>query len=218
MEEYRTKLGKMFLADCLHFLTNSDERIDLIITDPPYGVNVDYEGSFDDTYENWCDLMMQWLPLAISRTSNGVIFPPGGLEQEIFLLKNFDAPKWRLCWYKGAQSQRSPVGFKHFELLYVYGNTQSQTGDFFHANPSVVLDKIKSRHPVPKPLKFFEWLITKFSTEDDIVCDPFLGSGQFAVACEGLQRKWIGIEKNADFYETCKDQVKIFNTFDSIFG
>ena len=216
MEQYNTKLGKMFLADSIEFLANSDEKIDVIITDPPYGINIDYEGTFDDTFENWCQLMHEWLPLAISRTTKGVIFPPGGLEQEIYLLKNFDAPKWRLCWYKGSQEQRSPVGFKHYEQVFIYGDSKSQCGDYFYASPGVFLRRLK--HPCPKPLKFFEWLISKFSTEDDVVCDPFLGSGQLAVACEGLNRKWIGIEKNAGFFEICKDQVKIFNTFNSIFN
>ena len=221
MDRFKTGLGKLYNGDCIEYLKQTYDHIDAIITDPPYGVNIDYGlPDYDDSLYKWKMLMLNWLPLALSK-SRTVVFP-GGFDQEVFLLRapiivhgKTVRPKWRICWYKGAQSQRSPIGFKHFELLFVYGEPKCQTPDFFFANPGKVDKRIN--HPVPKPLAFYEWLISAFTKEGDVVCDPFSGSGQFALVCEKLGRKWIGVEKNPEFYKSSINRLKVFNTFDSLF-
>ena len=47
-----------------------------------------------------------------------------------------------------------------------------------------------------KPLECFTFLIQKLSSQDDIVLDPFLGSGLIAKECLDLQRRFIGIDIN----------------------
>ncbi len=49
-------------------------------------------------------------------------------------------------------------------------------------------------HPTVKPLQLMHYLITLGSREEDIVLDPFIGSGTTALACQQLNRKWIGFE------------------------
>ena len=46
-------------------------------------------------------------------------------------------------------------------------------------------------HPTQKPLKLFEYLIKVSSNENDIVCDPCVGSGTTALACKKLNRNYI---------------------------
>lgn len=62
----------------------------------------------------------------------------------------------------------------------------------------------KNHHPTVKPVKLFKYLITLGSRENDVVLDPFIGSGTTALACNELNRKWIGIEKNPEYIEICK--------------
>ncbi len=50
------------------------------------------------------------------------------------------------------------------------------------------------QHPTQKPLKLIEKLIHTHSNENDLVLDPFIGSGTTAVACKKLKRNYIGIE------------------------
>jgi len=59
----------------------------------------------------------------------------------------------------------------------------------------------KNFHPTCKPIKLMSWLITLGSRENDIILDPFLGSGTTAVSCEMLNRKWIGIDKEEEYYK-----------------
>jgi DNA modification methylase len=59
----------------------------------------------------------------------------------------------------------------------------------------------KTEHPTEKPLSLIEKFILTSSNEDDIVLDPFLGSGTTAVACKKLGRKFIGIEKEQKYVD-----------------
>ena len=56
-------------------------------------------------------------------------------------------------------------------------------------------------HPTVKPVELFKYLISMGSRPNDIILDPFMGSGTTAIACEKLARNWVGIEIN---YEYCK--------------
>ncbi len=143
----------IYHGNCLEIMPDL-EKVDLVLTDPPYGVGIEY-GEYQDTFENWKNLTSSWLPVAIKKSEKGVLFTPGGFEQEMFLYQ-WLIPKWRICWYKGAQSQRSPVGFKHWENVFVYGDTKSQCPDYFRANASST--EKWNDHPVPKQSELFAWL------------------------------------------------------------
>lgn len=59
----------------------------------------------------------------------------------------------------------------------------------------------KRTHEAQKPLDLIEYLIKLATREDQIVLDPFMGSGTTAVAAINVNRKFIGFEINQDFYE-----------------
>jgi len=54
---------------------------------------------------------------------------------------------------------------------------------------------IDNSHPTVKPLDLMEWLIKMVSREGQIILDPFCGSGTTCKAAKGLNREFIGIEK-----------------------
>lgn len=56
-----------------------------------------------------------------------------------------------------------------------------------------------NNHPTVKPLKLMSYLITLGSRPGDVVLDPFLGSGTTALAAKQLGRKYIGIEREAEY-------------------
>lgn len=59
----------------------------------------------------------------------------------------------------------------------------------------------KNGHPCPRNLKHVLWQMHWWSDDDDIVCDPFLGSGTSARAAKDLGRKFIGIEIEEKYCE-----------------
>jgi len=74
-------------------------------------------------------------------------------------------------------------------------------------NPENKSAWVKNNHPTVKPIKLFKYLITLGSRENNIVLDPFMGSGTTAIACEQINRKWIGIEINKEYCEIIEARV-----------
>ena len=62
-------------------------------------------------------------------------------------------------------------------------------------------------HSAAFPRKLPEWFIKLFSKEDDVVLDPFVGSGTTCLAAQMLNRKYIGIEVNKDYYNLAKKNI-----------
>ena len=74
-------------------------------------------------------------------------------------------------------------------------------------NPYGRWNKIKNIHPTVKPLTLMSYLVTLGSRKGDVVLDPFMGSGTTPLACVSLERKYIGIDNEQDYYEIAKARV-----------
>ena len=66
----------------------------------------------------------------------------------------------------------------------------------------------KTGHPAPFPEKLAEDHIISWSNECDIILDPFMGSGTVGVACKNLNRDFIGIEKEKEYYKIATKRIK----------
>ena len=62
-------------------------------------------------------------------------------------------------------------------------------------------------HPTVKPLTLMNYLVTLGSRKGDMVLDPFMGSGTTPLACISLERKYIGIDNEEEYYEIAKARV-----------
>lgn len=68
--------------------------------------------------------------------------------------------------------------------------------------------KEKVNHPTQKPIKLIERCISLVTNENDTVLDFTMGSGTTCVAAQNLNRKFIGIELDKDYYEIAKNRIK----------
>lgn len=75
-----------------------------------------------------------------------------------------------------------------------------QPGDVLQFN--VVPNRIGKVHPTQKPVELMNWLVTTYSNEGDTVLDNTMGSGTTGVACKLLNRHFIGIELDKNYYNT----------------
>jgi site-specific DNA-methyltransferase (adenine-specific) len=66
-----------------------------------------------------------------------------------------------------------------------------------------------NNHPTVKPIKLMSYLVALGSRRDDIVLDPFMGSGTTCVAAKMSGRKYIGIELNKDYYAIAEKRIDI---------
>ena len=62
-------------------------------------------------------------------------------------------------------------------------------------------------HPTQKPIELLEYLIKTYTNEGEIVLDFTMGSGSTGVACKNLNRKFIGIELNEEYYNISNKRI-----------
>ena len=62
-----------------------------------------------------------------------------------------------------------------------------------------------------KDLRVIEYLVKTLTNEGDLVLDCFMGSGTTGVACKKLERDFIGIEINKDYFEIAKNRIKMLD-------
>jgi site-specific DNA-methyltransferase (adenine-specific) len=194
----------LYLGDCLEYMKSMpDKSVDAVITDPPYGVGIEYSDLFDDT-PDYARNLMSALVIEGQRIAKVVLFPSGKFENELWLMQNFP-PIWRMCWYKGAQSTASAIGFSDWEMIMVYG---SDVFRYAHDYMAVRTRPADNGHPCPKDIHWATWLINKFTDEGNTIFDPFMGSGTTGVACMQLGRNFIGCEIDPDYYAIAEKHIK----------
>lgn len=66
----------------------------------------------------------------------------------------------------------------------------------------------KRLHPTQKPVKLLKYLIHTFSNENDIVLDFTMGSGSTGVACQELNRDFIGVELDETYFNIAENRLK----------
>jgi site-specific DNA-methyltransferase (adenine-specific) len=69
-------------------------------------------------------------------------------------------------------------------------------------------DNGRAAHPTQKPEKLLELIILASSKINDVVLDPFFGTGTTGKVAEKLNRRWIGIEKNKIYIEIARERLK----------
>ena len=63
-------------------------------------------------------------------------------------------------------------------------------------------------HPTQKPVALLEYLIKTYTLENETILDNTMGSGSTGVACKNINRKFIGIEKDLDYFNIAKKRIK----------
>ena len=196
--------GKIYNGDSIELMKSMpDKSVDLILTDPPYGVNLGYD-VYDDTEENWYKLMNQFIPEA-QRVSTMTIFPACNIGRLGWYYKNY-IPLWVVVWYKGSVGCTAALGFNDWEAMLVYGKNKGVCmHDYVHIQPDEKMGKYG--HPCPKPLGWAKWFIERTTEEGMVVFDPFAGSGTTAVASNLLDRKYIACDLSEEYCEIIKNRL-----------
>ena len=129
----------------------------------------------------------------------------------------------RVCWLRYSFPSYRGRLLIGSDVAYIFG-TPAKSRKGYHLLPGecnfkkseTMIIKIKGRkHPTPRKIEHLKWLINKMTAPDDTILDPFMGSGTTGVACKELNRNFIGIEINKDYYEIAKK--RIANTQESMF-
>jgi site-specific DNA-methyltransferase (adenine-specific) len=92
------------------------------------------------------------------------------------------------------------------------GEREEAVYTYTHKNPISIIDISNARqkgklHPTQKPVALMEYLIKTYTNEGETVLDFTFGSGTTGVAAKSLNRKFIGIEMDDNYFEIAKDRI-----------
>jgi DNA modification methylase len=204
------------------------ESVDLLLTDPPYGTNDEYGKNIRRGQDDTAFGTIGWdveMPLEYLRECHrilkddrwGVVFTD---RKEIttvwrYLEEVGFRPRNTFYWIKTNKAPTPRSNFKssvETAVVFTKGKTTEKwrgggDQDNYYESPFVSGGE-KRNHPTQKPLKLFERLVTLFTDEEDVVLDPFVGSGTAAKAAERRGRICIGIEKEPEYAEMARDRMK----------
>lgn len=88
----------------------------------------------------------------------------------------------------------------------IYG--EYSTKKTYYVTPLNTKEKRLYGHPTVKPQEILENLVINSSNENDIVLDPFMGSGSTGVAAANNNRKFIGLEINEEYFSTAQSRLQ----------
>ena len=122
-----------------------------------------------------------------------------------------------VCWFvKGTKWVFNYDKIKKFNPKKTKNGENKQMRDFLDIFESPILqgkERIKSKgngraaHPTQKPEKLIELVIIASSNTNDIILDPFFGTGTTGYVATKLKRKWIGIEVNPIYLKISKKRI-----------
>ena len=188
-----------------------NESIDIIFTDPPYGLG-------KKGIKNDHNLMLFYSVLpesyrVLKKDAFYITFFSTKFLPEIFKNNPFQY-FWNFILYCPNGRVISPIGFTKYMSCVVFkkGNPKmiKRGKDIFVDTPGKMVEPDEGfiNHPTPKPKTFIKEILMMFSKEGDVVLDPFIGSGSTAVACKQLKRNFIGFEINKNYCELAKERLK----------
>ena len=195
-------------GDCLDIMKDwPDGCVDLVltdpkivcITDPPYGVNkANWDGFFP----------IEWIPFAEKICSRLLVM--SGNTNLIYAGSHLSEYKDCICLYAKNGMTRSRIAFGNWFPVLASGDWK------WEARPNVlpyIIDVSETiQHPSPKPLNVMLALMKWYTNPDDIILDPFCGSGTTCVAAKMLGRRYIGIDISSDYCEIARDRLRACDT------
>ena len=187
-----------------------DKCVDLVLTDPPYGLRIGRSGKIGGsnlteptqyekfTWDNEGLTLDQWREIKRVST-NQIVF---GFNILTHVLGN---SRGVIVWDKKCRNNWWD-NFSDCEIAWTSFDCPDRV--FRHLWMGALRwSEVKRVHPTQKPLPLFEWIVQNYSAENEIIFDPFLGSGTTTEACKNLKRDFIGIEINPDYYKIAKERL-----------
>ena len=184
---------------------------DLLLTDPPYGINLDTDLSEIKTdWKGWKGQGGKYAPVIGDDKAfdPSTLFRDFGDCQEMFLwgadyyadaIPDRQTGSW-LVWDKRVNQQDKDslswsIG-SEFELCWSKVRHKREViRKLWSGLYGTETQDVRSRvHPTQKPVEVIEWILEKYSEQGALVVDPFLGSGTTMVAAQRLRRRCFGIE------------------------
>lgn len=214
---YQDESCTIYHADCRDILPILP-KVDLVLTDPPYEAEAHTlqrrvrRGNEPLSFEPLSFVLREAAAIGMSNLSTGWILVFCQIEAAMLWreqLEKAGAIYRRSCiWVKPDgmpqySGDRPGMGYETFVACHAKGRSEWNGGG---KHGVFIFNKgenggIPNEHETQKPLKLIKELTNLFSNRDDVVLDPFMGSGTTLRAAKDLGRKAIGIEIEEKYCE-----------------
>lgn len=172
----------------------------IILTDPPYDFDDDTKVRFHCLFND-----------VVGYNGLKVIFCPPENQWNVRPVHGGADPPQILFWNKPISTKNTKKSYSRFvEMIYIYGNSGIWNSGRNWANyVNVFTDPINDSmyHPHQKPLSLIMRLILNHTDPNDIIIDPFGGSGTTFIAARLLGRRVIAIEQDVEAWEKAKTRI-----------
>lgn len=228
---------KLMRGDCLERMKEiPDGSVDMVLTDPPYGTTACKWDTIIDLELMWEQLKRVIKPngaivMTASQpfTSALIMSNPkwfkycwvwekhhtGQLNAKIQPLRNVEDVAvfyGKQCLYNPQFTDGEPykverIGYKGSEA---YGKQRDHTtisNGKRYPKQILKFKETMSHHPTQKPVALMEYLIKTYTNEGEVVLDFTMGSGTTGVACVNLNRSFIGVELDDEYYKVAKNRI-----------
>ena len=203
--------AELWHGDCLEILPTLD-RVDAVITDPPYGINVHNPDGRKVPFKTRSNAAIASDDYKITGDS-APIDPTPFLDYPSVVIWGGNhiadrlppARQW-LIWDKrtGGKSDNQA----DCEIAWSSANAPARL--FSHKWRGMIKDSERDQkrvHPTQKPIALMDWCIRSSCPKANTILDPFMGSGTTGVACANLGRKFIGIEIERKYFDIACERI-----------
>lgn len=217
----------IYCGDCLEVMPELELSFDAVITDPPYGTN-DGRGKVHKVGNKLIDfnvgewdmiLPLEWIEYAlrllkvgcwlISFTDNlsikevwdAVELFGGNGKQTFYWVKTNLPPQPRNNFCSGIETA----------VVATKGSVKKWYGGGWYRNYfeyPIVTNGERTDHPTQKPITVINYLMQAITTINDIIFDPFMGSGTTLVAAKNEGRRAIGIDISEEYCRIAVDRLR----------
>ncbi len=191
-----------------------DASVDLVLTDPPFGIGFAYSNGYADERDTYLDLV-RWL----ARESHRVV-KPGGMcfvyqahqrLRETWPLFPDDSRLFAAC-RNFSQFLPTPVQYSYDPVVFWQKPGLSLVPAMagrrdWHLGNTAYYITLPSFHSCPRPLDTITYLVENFCPTGGIVLDFFMGSGTTAVAAKLTGRRYAGFEIDPATAERARQRV-----------
>lgn len=202
---YETKYGKLYHGNAESISPEYIGKFDLVFTDPPY------PREFMHCYE-----MLSWLYPDYMKVGASLFTIVGHYALDEVMQMFRDEEKLKFRWIFDLdqeldQHARMAMGIEVCwkpMLWYVKEKFPRERNYGFMRDKIVIPKKDKAFHKWQQSIIWCYDIIQKVTKENELVCDPFVGSGTVPLACEMLHRQWVAIDIDENAINTTIERLK----------
>lgn len=212
---------ELYRDDCLSKLKDfTDKSIDITFTSPPYNrKRNDKYTNYNDTIKDYYLFLVEATDLLLAKTKRHVII---NLQtnyynrQDVykFIGHYYNKIQNVIIWEKSNPLPANGYNITNaFEYFFILGDTAIKSNTTYTKNhiTTSINNSITKIHKAVMKQEVADWFIEKFTKENDVVLDCFMGLGTTGLSCIKYNRDFIGIELDEEYFNIAKERIEEAN-------